>query len=249
MAELSNELRELVEQTRKGEQLPSGATERMWAGVQSRLADGATTAGATTATGATTGTGLAIKLGLVALVAGAAAVAALVLRDPAGAPVAIPDSPRSVPVAPADVAKPTPPPQAVKPTAPAPAVAVTPEVEPEPDQPRPRKTAKAKPAPKPTPTSTLEREQELLRGAQWLLRAGKAEEALARLREHGREFPRGALAEMRDAQTVVALCKAGRRSEARRAAQRFFARHPGSPFSARVETSCVGDDADAPTER
>jgi hypothetical protein len=91
-----------------------------------------------------------------------------------------------------------------------------------------------------TPADALAEETRLLRDADAATRAGDAPRALALLAEHARRFPRGVLGEERDAETVLALCAAGRTSEARAAAQRFLAARPGSPLAGRVRSSCGG---------
>ncbi|MDP3216206.1 MAG: hypothetical protein Q8S73_19010, partial [Deltaproteobacteria bacterium] len=75
--------------------------------------------------------------------------------------------------------------------------------------------------------------------AQTALAAGDPGAAQAALRGHARAFPRGHLAEEREALSVQALCASGRAEEARRAAAAFVARHPTSPQSARVRRTCV----------
>jgi hypothetical protein len=109
--------------------------------------------------------------------------------------------------------------------------------------------ARAAPAPEPAPSSSpspaapadaLAEETRLLRDADAATRAGDATRALALLAEHARRFPRGALAEERDAETVLALCAAGRTEDARAAARRFLAARPGSALAGRVRSSCGG---------
>lgn len=75
--------------------------------------------------------------------------------------------------------------------------------------------------------------------AQTALAAGDPGAAQAALRGHARAFPRGHLAEEREALSVQCLCASGRAEEARRAAAAFVARHPTSPQSARVRRACV----------
>jgi hypothetical protein len=62
------------------------------------------------------------------------------------------------------------------------------------------------------------------------------------LDEHARRFPRGALAEEREAARVLALCAQGRASEARASASAFVASNPRSPFAAQVRRSCASKD-------
>jgi hypothetical protein len=66
------------------------------------------------------------------------------------------------------------------------------------------------------------------------LRAGDAEGALALFDRHAAIFPRGALAEERDAERALALAELGRTAEAQAAAEEFLRAHPTSPLSARL---------------
>lgn len=58
--------------------------------------------------------------------------------------------------------------------------------------------------------------------------------ALALAEEARRRFPRGILAEERDAIAILALAALDRDDEARRRGERFLARYPEGPFSDRV---------------
>jgi hypothetical protein len=101
-------------------------------------------------------------------------------------------------------------------------------------------------APRPLPAPPLANvadEARLLREAHAALSTGDAAHALALLDEHARAHPAGALAEERDAERVVVLCKLGRASEARTEARRFLAGRPDSPLAAGVRASCGGDGA------
>jgi hypothetical protein len=86
----------------------------------------------------------------------------------------------------------------------------------------------------------LSAELALLGAAQRDLAAGRADQALSQLAEHGRRFPNGALAGERLAARVFALCALGRTEEARRAARDFQVAAPGSPLTPRVLASCGG---------
>ena len=83
----------------------------------------------------------------------------------------------------------------------------------------------------------------LLQKAHAELQAGHPERALAALDEHDAAFKGGVLREEQRAQRILALCAAGRTAEARADAQRFLAESPRSPMSARVRSSCAGQDA------
>lgn len=82
----------------------------------------------------------------------------------------------------------------------------------------------------------------LIRASDQLLRDGKASEALAKLDEHARRFPAGALAEERSASRIFVLCALGRTTEAKSAAKAFLTSRPHSPHAARVRGSCGGAD-------
>ena len=79
----------------------------------------------------------------------------------------------------------------------------------------------------------LAEEVALLDRANARLGAGDAAGALAAIAEHSRDFPRGALLDLREAARVKALCLAGERGQADAAAARLFAEHPGSAVAQR----------------
>jgi hypothetical protein len=85
--------------------------------------------------------------------------------------------------------------------------------------------------------STLSSESALLDAARTALERGDPAAALESLRKHRARFPAGSLSEERDALTVVALARAGRRDEARGAAERFQKQHPGSVFGDAVRAA------------
>jgi ATP-dependent helicase YprA (DUF1998 family) len=97
----------------------------------------------------------------------------------------------------------------------------------------PRSPGKASRANQP---ATLAAEQALLDEAQRAL-AGDAPAAIAILERHAARFPRGLLAEEREAMTVRALVATGRRDEARRRAAAFVATWPSSLFRGSVEAA------------
>jgi hypothetical protein len=90
------------------------------------------------------------------------------------------------------------------------------------------------------PSSDLSREARALSGVQRAVRDGRSSEALALLDQQDRDFPQGELRQERVAARVVALCAAGRASEARTLAASFLARAPRSPLAARMRTVCAG---------
>jgi hypothetical protein len=108
-------------------------------------------------------------------------------------------------------------------------------------------TTPSEPAPPPaagrTPVSRSQKlaaEIDLLARVNAAVNAGEGTRALALLAEYDREFRPGLLGEERAAASVLALCAAGRTSEARAAAKRFSSRWQRSPLSARVSKSCAG---------
>ncbi len=104
-------------------------------------------------------------------------------------------------------------------------------------------TAPAPVRPPSRPGSTLADELSLLSSARAHLAAQDGRAALADVDAHASRFPRGVLAEERDALRVHALCRAGRAADARAAASAFVARRPGSPQASAVLRACAtGDD-------
>ena len=76
----------------------------------------------------------------------------------------------------------------------------------------------------------LDRERQLLEGAEGLLERDP-EAALARVAEHARAFPDGQMAAEREYCAVRALARLGRTAEASQRAERLRSRHPDSPFA------------------
>lgn len=74
----------------------------------------------------------------------------------------------------------------------------------------------------------IDAEMTLVARAQTALHRGLYDSALDALAEHARRFPRGEMAEEREALAVQALARAGRTEEARARAARFDARYPRS---------------------
>jgi hypothetical protein len=79
----------------------------------------------------------------------------------------------------------------------------------------------------------------MLRRAQKALKQGDAEASLAAIDALAAKHPKGALREERLAARVLALCAAGRTSEARAAGQAFLAEAPNSVQASRVRASCA----------
>jgi hypothetical protein len=96
------------------------------------------------------------------------------------------------------------------------------------------------------PEPDVQGEIALLGKAQQALSSGQYARAIQLLGEHARRYPRGALAEERYAARVIALCKLGQVTQARREAEQFFRRSPDSPLRGRVHAACAGSlEADA----
>lgn len=92
--------------------------------------------------------------------------------------------------------------------------------------------------------SDLEGEIHLLERADADLRRGDPRAALVRLAEHAAKYPAGALREEREGVHVVALCRAGRESEGKAAAEQFLARAPRSALATRIRAACGAAKAD-----
>jgi hypothetical protein len=99
-------------------------------------------------------------------------------------------------------------------------------------------TAPATAAPQVAASPRIEEELDLVRQASVALREGRAQAALALLREHTARFPSGMLSEERDGLLVLSLCATGERAEAERAAAIFLARSAHSPLAAHVRKGC-----------
>jgi hypothetical protein len=97
-------------------------------------------------------------------------------------------------------------------------------------------------------SARLAQETELLRATNAALNAGQADHALRLLARYDRHFPDGLLREERAASEVLALCLAGKPSEATRQRARFLREYPRSPLNVRVERAC-SDAPDAATEQ
>ena len=94
-------------------------------------------------------------------------------------------------------------------------------------------------APAPSSTSTTASdpsdELQLLERAQAAAARGQGDEALALVARHRREFPRGRFGVEMSVVEIEALARAGRLDEAAAGGERFLERHPGSPYTRRVE--------------
>jgi hypothetical protein len=103
-------------------------------------------------------------------------------------------------------------------------------------------------APPPAPASTsakpsatsLTDEVAAIDAARATLDRGDAKGCLAKLDAYQHAFPRGSLWQEATVMRIEALLRAGDRRGARALADRFFARNPSSPYSARIR-SLLGD--------
>jgi hypothetical protein len=91
----------------------------------------------------------------------------------------------------------------------------------------------------PAKSSDLSLEARALSLVQRAVREGRSGEALTLLDQQERDFPQGELRQERVAARAVALCAAGRVSEARALAASFLARAPRSPLAARMRSICT----------
>ena len=112
-------------------------------------------------------------------------------------------------------------------------------VEPAPERPvrSRRRDAPSSATPESEPRGLTE-ELELLDRAQQALERGAAKEALAWADRHAREFPRGQLADVREATRVGALCRLGRVSDAKRVHAALLATHPASTVVRTKKLEC-----------
>jgi hypothetical protein len=81
----------------------------------------------------------------------------------------------------------------------------------------------------------LAAERKLVEMARTSLARGRLDGAFAALRQHGRQFPHGQLAEERDSLLIQALAVKGESAQARSRAKRFFVQYPQSLFADVVE--------------
>jgi hypothetical protein len=84
---------------------------------------------------------------------------------------------------------------------------------------------------------SLAAERRWIEAARAALVAGDPKTGLDKLGRHAKQFPRGVLAEEREALSVDALVAAGRYDDARRRSHAFRARYPGSLFAPSVNAA------------
>lgn len=97
-------------------------------------------------------------------------------------------------------------------------------------------------APPSTSASSFDAELALIRQAKGELDAGRTESALALLRSHARQYPRGVFAGEREALRVLVMCRGSSASEGRELARRFMRQRPQSPLVDRLRRACHLED-------
>jgi len=100
---------------------------------------------------------------------------------------------------------------------------------------RPPASARRRPAGDP---SLRPEEVASFQGAQAALAAGRHQDALNALDEHGRRFPGGVFEEERQVSRAAALCKLGDEDAARDARRRFLRERPSSHLAERMRQIC-----------
>lgn len=127
-----------------------------------------------------------------------------------------------------------------EPTDHAPTVATPPAATPPPPPTR-------RPTPAPTLAEQLALETALLSRIRDAVDTGDDAEALALLRRHAREFPRGAMLEDRQALLAIVGCRSGA-ATADDTAAAFVRAHARSPYAAAVRRACAPASPDAKSE-
>lgn len=183
-------------------------------------------------------------------------VGAAVSMKPASQP---PSTPPAETVAAATTAPPQRsalPPEA-KPLPPPPAAAASEREEPTarastPARTRPPRSRPAPPPKQPAPTEVaadpaydLAADTKLLQDANKALRDGQPAQALQRLAEHERRFPRPAQPDLRTAVWIGALCAQDRPADAKRRAAALRRTRPNSPLLPRIEATCAAEKKEA----
>lgn len=120
----------------------------------------------------------------------------------------------------------------------APAVADDSTTPPEPPTGAHPPAGKRRKPPRPLAPDRVLEEMDLLQRAQEALRAQRPAEALAVLDRHADAFPRGDLAEEREALRVTALCAAGASQEGLALRVAFMRAYPRSAYAGRVAVAC-----------
>ena len=159
---------------------------------------------------------------------GPAPSASVPVTDSASPITAPPPAPSAAPDSPSPESPPADPPAAAAPEAPAPASPGQAAVS-------ARPSASAGEAP---PRDPLVDETQELREAHGALQSGDPQKALKLLDEQATTYAGGQLREEREAARVLALCKLGKKDEARAKIADFLRDHPGSPLEGRVRSGC-----------
>jgi len=230
MQELSEPAKRMLEAL-KAEETPSKTSaDRMWAAVAAT--------GATATAAAALSKGKLLWLGALGIASGVALWIIVMPPAPERTPVASDPDSRT-----AEVSREPVPASAPLPTSPAASRAPTmaepvtvPESVPVPRAAPKKSEVKAKAIV--SEAEDLERELALLSEAKAALGRDDPDGALTRLARHRNDFPRSSFAPERDFLRMTALCRLGRREQARRMAAEFLERHPGSALRPRVEQVC-----------
>lgn len=205
------------------------ARQRVWLALSGGLGS------ATGATGTAAATAVGIKAALTTL--GLAGAVLGMVAAVAPGPVERPSSgppPRPIPVTSPALDEPPRLPALHEPVA-----APPPLPEPPPSTEPSRRRVAERPRPSTASADPLPVEAALLRTAHAALARADAAAALETLHEHRRRFPRGVLAEERDASILRAQCALGHHAQARRDARQFVAAHPRSAYLEALADSCV----------
>ncbi len=170
------------------------------------------------------GTGVALRVTVAAIGGALAIYAGTTLHTPSPPPAPSPPGPAQASPAP----RPAPQDRAVEtPPAPEPAAEQTDRLQ------NPAEPARA---PAERATDTLSLELATLDAARGALARGNETQALAKLDEYSRRFPRGRLTMEATVLRVDALLKSGDCPAALRLGQKFVARHPNGPYAKRVRS-------------
>ena len=252
MNEMSSEARDLLRAARSFDDPSDADAQRIHASVLVKVGAAVGAGAALTAASSSLSAspaallgGTLIKVGAAILVAGGLATGAYVaLRSPSGtvAKSSVVQTPELAPasgalgseLAPSTAKEPDPVVAAAPLSSPAKAARGRP----------PATTPNDRAGKTPRLASDLEGEARLLEQADADLRRGDPSAALVSLAEHATKYPAGALKEEREGVRVVALCRAGRASEGKAAAERFLARSPRSALATRIRAACGGTKAD-----
>jgi RNA polymerase sigma factor (sigma-70 family) len=243
LRKLENELQGQLGELERVRRARPRATAQSWALLMPALQGGALPAASGVAAAAASGWGWVAALGVAAL--------GLAIVDPlhddadpatpiAASTIQASEQPRSISaVEPATVTAPAADPIAPRAEAGAPASAASSTAARDrAARERPRRSDPDPSTDAPVPEG-LAVETELLRRASTALQEGDAAAALRTSSEHARRFPGSALADLRSAVRIEALCDLGKTAQARGEAHVFLRANPGSPVAERIEHACT----------